>query len=519
VETSLGLGEPKTAPDLAEVDRLASIGMLAASIVHDINNPLSYLMANRELLAELLKEIGRAPGVDAVLANRLVEARTLLDEMGIGAEQIRSIARDVLGFVRTDRRETASGVDVHEVIESCLNLTRGEIAAHARVVRRFADVPRVRADAQRLSQVFTNLLVNAAHALKGDPRSGREIMIATSMNDRGYVEVEISDNGAGLAAEVVDHLFEPFVTTKAPGTGTGLGLAICHRIVSGLGGTIRAVSVPGTGATFYVELPALDVSGRDAEQRVSLAPPIARGRILIVDDDPLVARSIARVLASHDVVVETSASAALARLREEGATFDLVLCDVVMPEQDGPTLYARVAVERLDVANRFVFMSAGVPSGALRGVEGVELLAKPLGTAVLNALAARRIASRVLGIGLLDTGALHGRPELSDGGLVFVLEGDCDFESWPDLTRALAQLHDAALRRKCREVTLDLRQLDHMTSSGLKALLTWLDDIEAVPLERRYRVRLLTDRSKHWQSRSLGAIVGLVGDGAVVVDG
>src|SRR5579862_6206205 len=91
-------GEANVGDDLAEVDRLASIGMLAASIVHDINNPLSYLMANRELLAELLTEIGRAPGIDASLAGRIAEARGLLDEMGLGAEQIRAIARDVLDY-------------------------------------------------------------------------------------------------------------------------------------------------------------------------------------------------------------------------------------------------------------------------------------------------------------------------------------------------------------------------------------------------------------------------------------
>src|SRR5258708_32193650 len=109
MESSLRPGEPATVPDLAEVDRLASIGMLAASIVHDINNPLSYLMANRELLAELLTEIGRAPGIDGALANRIVEARALVDEMGTGAEQIRSVARDVLDFVRTDRAVTTRG--------------------------------------------------------------------------------------------------------------------------------------------------------------------------------------------------------------------------------------------------------------------------------------------------------------------------------------------------------------------------------------------------------------------------
>jgi CheY-like chemotaxis protein/two-component sensor histidine kinase len=517
--SSLHPGDEPVSPDLAEVERLASIGLLAASIVHDINNPLSYLMANRELLAELLTEIGRAPGIDAAIANQLAEARALVDEMGLGAKQIRSIARDVLGYARRENAEAPMGVDVHEVLESCLNLTRGEIAARATVVRRFGNVPRVRGDAQRLMQVFTNLLVNAAQALSEASQASNEIVVATRVNDGGRVEVAISDNGVGLTPEVTARLFEPFFTTKGPAAGTGLGLSICRRLVTSMGGGIHVVSTAGLGATFSVELLSMDGPPRSLDESASIAPAAARGRILVVDDDPLVGRSIARLLADHDVVVATDADAAMSALHDGDASFDLVLCDVVMPGRDGPSLYGRVMAEHLDAASRFVFMSAGVPSGALRGVEGVALLAKPLDVPALCALVERRVASRVLRVDLLDTSTLLGYPALPNGDLAFVLEGGCDTESGPDLGRSLSQLHVCAVRRRSRAVTLDLRGLEHMTSSGLKAILTWLDGVEGLPAERRYVVRFLTDRAKHWQARSLGAVVGLMGDGAVVVDG
>jgi CheY-like chemotaxis protein len=184
--------------------------------------------------------------------------------------------------------------------------------------------------------------------------------VRTAGRDR--VLIEVADNGVGISPQVRGRIFEPFFTTKPVGIGTGLGLAICHGVVTSLGGTLDVDSEVGRGSVFRVELPAASrpeapASGKQAPS----VPPTrsTRGRILVVDDEPIVCFSLQRLLATEgDVVAVTSAKEALERI-QNGERFDVILCDLMMPDMDGQTLHAALARLAPQQAERMVFVTGG----------------------------------------------------------------------------------------------------------------------------------------------------------------
>jgi CheY-like chemotaxis protein len=216
----------------------------------------------------------------------------------------------------------------------------------------------------RLGQVFLNLIINASQSIRDGAAEENEIRVVTSRDAAGRAVIEIRDTGAGMSAEELARIFEPFFTTKPIGVGTGLGLAICRNIVASMGGEITVESERGKGSVFRVSLPGLEAG------HLALAPPPAepapprRARILVVDDDPLVARAIRRMLSrEHEVTVETSSRQALQRI-EAGGRFDLVLCDVMMPQMGGPALHAELGRIAPEQAARVVFITGGAFTAA-----------------------------------------------------------------------------------------------------------------------------------------------------------
>jgi PAS domain S-box-containing protein len=243
-------------------DRLASVGRLAAAVGHEINNPLAYVMANLDLALERLVE----PEVSE--PDRLADIVEMLREAREGADRVRHIVRDLKVFSRGETEERTR-VDPRRVIDSCVNMARGEIRQRARLIKRYADTPPVIANEARLGQVLLNLLVNAAHAIPdGDPEAN-EIEVSTRCDDGGRVVIEVRDSGAGIPEDVKRRIFEPFFTTKGSGRGTGLGLSICRSIVTALGGEITFESHLGRGTAFLVILPAAPAG--------TSAAPSARG--------------------------------------------------------------------------------------------------------------------------------------------------------------------------------------------------------------------------------------------------
>ncbi len=228
------------------------------------------------------------------------------------AERVRQIVRDLKLFSRAEE-ERHGPVNVREVLESTLRMAWNEIRHRARLVKTFDEVPPVVANEARLGQVFLNLVVNAAHAIPAGRAESNEIRLSTRFEGE-RVLIEIADTGTGMSPEVLEHIFTPFFTTKPVGVGTGLGLPICQRIVEDLGGDLRVSSREGVGSTFPVSLPATERPSRPMQTpRAPTAGPARRGRVLVVDDEPMVAIAVRRTLSGeHDVVTLNLTQEALA---------------------------------------------------------------------------------------------------------------------------------------------------------------------------------------------------------------
>jgi len=386
---------------LLVADRMFSVGLLAAGVGHEINNPLAAVMANLDLGSHYLKELatsGAPPDSVRELQEALREART-------GAERVRNIVRDLRMFSRGGE-EGKQLVDVERVMDSAVRMAWNEIRHRARLIKEYRTVPRVAASESRLAQVFLNLLVNAAQAMPEGHASENEIRVAThSRGDR--VVVEVADTGPGIPPEALGRLFTPFFTTKPVGVGTGLGLSICHRIVSGLGGEITVDTEVGRGTTFRVIVPSA-MAADEHDEPVQDEPPAAPvpgaastsgapARVLVVDDESMIGRAIQRMLSPHyDVTVVTRARDALSRING-GARFDVILCDLLMPEMTGMDLHDELVLTAPDQAEAMVFVTGGAFTPRAReflAEMAARCIEKPFDTAALRQAVAERVRMR-----------------------------------------------------------------------------------------------------------------------------
>jgi PAS domain S-box-containing protein len=336
-------------------DRMTSMGTLAAGVAHEINNPLSFVIANASVLDESL------PSMTHLGEAKHAELKEIVSDIRDGAERVRRIVRDLKMFSRPDDT-TSAAVDVRKVLESTVNMAWNEIRHRARLVKDYGEVPLVEANDGQLGQVFLNLLVNAAHAIPEGNVEKNEIRIVTSTDRDGRVVVEIRDTGAGIPERVLPRIFDPFFTTKPVGVGTGLGLSVCHGIVAKLGGDISVESTVGTGTTFRVRMrPAV-------ERPKTVAPPAEitpraehRDQILVVDDEVMIGTSLRRILSRkhYDVAVCTGGREALDLLAKP-SDFQIILCDMMMPDVSGMDVYEELMRTAPDIARRMVFMTGGV---------------------------------------------------------------------------------------------------------------------------------------------------------------
>ena len=341
---------------LVRSDRLAALGTLLAGIAHEMNNPLTYVSLGVEQAFLRLDRL--AAGGEDVRA-----LREVLEEVRQGAARVAAVVGQLRATSRPDAPERGGVVDVGQALRSALRVAGNEIRHRARLVTHMDDVAPIDGNAQRLEQVFLNLLVNATQALP-EGRAENEISVSLREAPGGErLSVEIVDNGNGIAAEVLPRIFDPFFTTKAVGVGMGLGLSICHGIVTAHGGTIDVDSEPHRGTRFRVVLPArrnvTAAGGRSAPPGAITAQHPRRKRLLVVDDEPALGIMIQRMLSEElDVDVVTDGRGALAQL-DADADYDAILCDIMMPEMTGMDLHAAVAERRPALAARFVFMTGG----------------------------------------------------------------------------------------------------------------------------------------------------------------
>ncbi len=344
-------------------DRMASIGTLAAGVAHEINNPLAAVMANLDYMADRLKPSRSGRGSpaqpDRSAAWLYGEIREPLRDAKEAAQRMRAIVRDLRVFSSTERDEQLGPLDVNALMESTLRIADNEIRHRARVVRDYGAVLGVRANEARLGQVFLNLLVNAAQALPEGQAEHHEIGVKTRLVGTQVI-TEVSDTGPGIPPHIIGRIFDAFFTTKHVGSGTGLGLTISHRIITDMGGEITVKSVMGKGTTFRVALDVAPVTAVEPASPVQAVEPTKlRGRVLVVDDELMLLRILTLVLKDdHDVVTTSTASEALA-LFTGGQTFDLILCDMMMPQMSGMDLHRELSLINPEQAQRMVFLTGG----------------------------------------------------------------------------------------------------------------------------------------------------------------
>jgi two-component system cell cycle sensor histidine kinase/response regulator CckA len=375
--------------DLMRRERLAALGTLLAGIAHEMNNPLAFVKLGVEHALAGLETLSSRPG-------GLTDLRDILEDVRQGVERVAGVVRQLRASSRPEV-ERRGPVDLRQVMQSAIRVVHNEMRHRARLHTELAELPPVDGNAQRLEQVFLNILVNATQALP-EGRAGNEISVVLREGPDRDAIVEVTDNGGGIAPEVLPHIFDPFFTTKPVGVGMGLGLSICHGLVTSHGGSIDVDSKAGS-TTFRVKLPlrqtpeAAPGQGPVTSPHLAAirAPAGARRRILVVDDEPSLGEIIRRRMsAEYDVDVVTDARQALVKIgRPDGSPYDLILCDLMMPEMTGMDLHAVVARDHPGVERRFVFMTGGAfTAGASQFLAGVknQCLEKPFDLEVVKAL-------------------------------------------------------------------------------------------------------------------------------------
>lgn len=350
---------------ILEQERLATIGQLAAGVAHEINNPMSYLLANLEQMEGMITGAGpdsAAPDLQSCL-------RDALD----GAKRIRDIVRDLKTFAHADD-ESLARVNVKAAVESAINIAYNQIKHRVRLERDLADVPDIVANPGRVTQVVLNLLVNAVQALEGHDPTSQWIRVA-SRREGEWIRIEVADSGSGIPEELLPTVFEPFVTTKPPGVGTGLGLSISRGIVRDLRGDITVASAPDRGTVFTVMLP-LDTGKQLAPVVIPEPVQPASYELLLVDDEPNLLRAYARILGQrHKPTTALGGRQAIEVLERMGPRFDAIVCDLLMPDVDGVDLHGWVKEHQPGLEQHMVFVTGG--AATLRAREFLAALPTP----------------------------------------------------------------------------------------------------------------------------------------------
>ena len=360
---------------IAQSDRLASMGMLAAGVAHEINNPLSYVLYSLQSLAEDLPEMiaglsdrhcthqelrEKLESKPADTDDLSAEWQDVLSRVGEalhGTERIRDIARGLGTFSRVEN-DVCVPVDLNDVVDVAVSMATNEIKYRAKMTKDLAKIPPVMASDGRLSQVFLNLLINATHALDEGGVEENEIKVRTWV-EAGHVCAEVSDTGNGIEPLHLDKLFDPFFTTKKVGVGSGLGLSISKNIVESYGGTIAVESEVGRGTRFTIKIPFEERSEGAAVTEERLSPAqTTPGRILVIDDEECIRSATVRILKDHETITASSGAEAKEFLAKD-QDFDLLLCDVMMSDMSGVELHEWISREHPALANQVVFITGG----------------------------------------------------------------------------------------------------------------------------------------------------------------
>ncbi|MGE5092487.1 MAG: ATP-binding protein [Bacillota bacterium] len=361
---------------LIQSEKMSAIGQLIAGIAHDLNNPLASVVGFADFLSE-------ARDVPSALREPLSVIRE-------EAERASNIVKNLLSFARKQERQRRP-VALEPLLESTLSLLRNQLLAYhveARVEIE-PDVPLVSLDPNQMQQVFVNLINNAAQAIASTGRPGTITVRARRQLDG--VAIDVTDDGPGMCRELAEQVFEPFFTTKGEGEGTGLGLSISQGIVKEHGGRITLATREGEGATFTVQLPCGESSAAAEPASALTRGPLARLRVLVVDDEPHILHYMRATLDAwgHEVEVAADGAEGLRMAGED--EFDLIISDLRMPRLGGREFYEELRRVDPALAPRVVFSTGDTVRGdTLAFLESLNrpYLHKPFSLAELRALLA-----------------------------------------------------------------------------------------------------------------------------------
>jgi PAS domain S-box-containing protein len=332
-------------------EKLAALGSLLASVAHELNNPLSVVVAR----AVLLEEQG-----DSTTQTAALKIRT-------AAERCARIVRTFLAMARQQRPERGP-VAINKVVSAALDITGYAISTSSIEVDLDLadDIPPILADEDQLHQVLLNLIINAQQSLQ-DQRPPRRIRVQSRLDPAAdVIRIAVADNGPGIPVHLRARVFEPYFTTKPMGVGTGVGLAVSLGIVEAHGGTLTVDCPDEAGAVFIVTLPVICPDAVAAAVGTTWKPDPSRRTVLVVDDEEEIREALTEILsgARHRVVTASSGREALELMASE--RYDAILTDIRMPDLDGRALYQEIERRWPGQARRVIFVTGDTLASALR---------------------------------------------------------------------------------------------------------------------------------------------------------
>ena len=335
---------------LFQQEKLAALGTLLANVAHELNNPLAVAAMQIDNLQE---EWGSGAWIED------------LETLRQAVERCKSVVQSFLALAR-QQPPTRQAVALNAVIGDVLVLLEHALEVDGITVHLHLaeDLPKLWADPHQLHHVVTNLLTNAHHALRQTSLPRHLTLTTTANAAQSRVTLKVADNGPGISEDLQRRIFEPFFTTKSQDMGNGLGLPLCHNVVEAHGGSISLVSQLGHGTTFCVTLPVADSSTQAAESAPEPTEPerVQHGAILLIDDEPGMVRVLTRLLQrnGHDITQAANGLEGLAALGERA--YDVILCDMRMPDLDGPGFYRELEQRYPHLLSRIIFLTGDVLS-------------------------------------------------------------------------------------------------------------------------------------------------------------
>jgi two-component system NtrC family sensor kinase len=344
---------------LHQSEKLAALGSMLAGVAHELNNPLTIVLGQATMLREEAAGAGSDPAI-----------RARAEKIEAAAERCARVVRSFLTIARQRKAETRA-VALSPLLDSSIDLMLyGLRSSGVTVIRDYDEsLPEILADPDQVQQVVFNLLVNAAQALE-ETEARREIRVSVRVARDGKLGVVVADSGPGVPRDIAQRIFEPFFTTKPLGSGTGIGLSVSRGLAEAQGGTLALLASQKGGAAFELSLPlAAGETGAKAGKGVDGASDPRTGRVakgndrepraIVIDDEPEITVLLAEALrkAGYACDVATGGREGQAMIAANPGSYDALICDLRMPDIDGPKLFRWISAHHPALAKRTVFVT------------------------------------------------------------------------------------------------------------------------------------------------------------------